>query len=168
MIATEDPARPGLYIADPAALPVTIARGLQMTIRRGGSRTGLGLKIDVGLLTFSLLNSEDPIDGGSIQPGHQIRAVSVDAADELRELFTGRVVDIASTYPLNKATGEQRADVSVTVADAVKTHVETPRYGVSIVGDFETFEARIARLEESALAAVDAPTVGAPRTVYAL
>lgn len=144
-----------------------IARATNVTIRRGGARTGLGVKTDVGMLTFTLLNAEDPLDGGTIEPGQTITVLSRDRAGELAAIFTGRVHDVASSYPLNKATGQQRAVVTITVADAVKKHAETPRYGVSIPSQFETFEARISRLALSALAPIEAPTEGAPREVYA-
>ncbi|QDF18040.1 minor tail protein [Microbacterium phage Belthelas] len=144
-----------------------LAHATNLTIRRGGSRTGLGLKTDVGLATFQLLNAEDPMRGGTFQPGQEVRAVSRNLAGQLVELFSGRVVDVASSYPLNKSNGRQRAVTTVTVADAVKTHGETPRYGVSIPTGFETFEARISRLAGSALAPIEAPAQGAPREVYA-
>lgn len=144
-----------------------LAHATNLTIRRGGARTGLGLKTDVGLATFQLLNAEDPMQGGTFQPGQEVRAVSRDLAGQLVELFSGRVVDVASSYPFNKSTGRQRAVTTVTVADAVKTHGETPRYGVAIPTGFETFEARISRLAGSALAPIEAPAQGAPREVYA-
>lgn len=143
-----------------------IANATNVTARRGGARTGLGVRTDVGLMSFALLNAEDPLDGGTIEPGQQITLQSLGGDDELHELFTGLVVDVASSYPLDKSNGEQRAVVIVTVADAVKVHVETPRYGVSIPAGFETFEARIDRLAESSLAPIEAPTEGAPREVY--
>ena len=143
-------------------------KATRITARRGGARTGLGVKTDVGLLTFELLDSEDPMRGGTFQPGQEVRAVSRDRAGNLADLFTGRVVDVASAYPLNKSTGRQRTVTTVTVADAVKVHGETPRYGVTIAERFETFESRIKRLAGSALAPIDPPVEGAPREVYAL
>ncbi|UVK63284.1 minor tail protein [Microbacterium phage Upsilon] len=157
----------GSWYETTAPGPGEIAHATNVTIRRGGARTGLGLKTDVGLMTFQLLNAEDPMQGGTFQPGQDLRAVSRDLNGQLRELFTGRVVDVAAGYPLNKATGRQRVVTTVTVADAVKTHGETPRYGVAIPTGFETFEARISRLAGSALAPIEAPTEGAPREVYA-
>ncbi|QDF16573.1 minor tail protein [Microbacterium phage Hulk] len=151
----------------PSWYPAGMADALQLTIRRGGSRQSVGVKTDVGLMTFQLLDAEDPMAGGTFAPGQEIRGVSRDLADGLSELFTGRVVDVASSYPLNKSTGRQRAVTTVTVADAVKTHGETPRYGVAIPTGFETFEARISRLAGSALAPIEAPAEGAPRKVYA-
>lgn len=145
-----------------------MAHALNVTIRRGGARTGLGVKTDVGIMTFDLLNAEDPMAGGTFAPGQEIAALSRDRAGVLRELFTGRVADVAAAYPMNKGTGRLRAVTRVTVADAVKVHGETPRYGVSIAAGFETFEARIQRLAGSALAPVNPPIEGAPREVYAL
>lgn len=133
-----------------------------LTIRRGGSRSGLGIKTDVGLMNFRLFNDQDPLDGGTLRPGQSLRAM-VDGSP----IFTGRIAEMDAVYPLNKNTGEQRAFTSVTVADAVKVHATTPRYGAMIGAPFyETFEARIARLATSALAPIDAPAPGAPREVY--
>ncbi|QZD99038.1 minor tail protein [Microbacterium phage Lola20] len=151
----------------PSWYPAGVADALQLTIRRGGSRQSVGVKTDVGLMTFQLLDAGDPMGGGTFAPGQEIRGVSRDLAGGLSELFTGRVVDVASSYPLNKSTGRQRAVTTITVADAVKTHGETPRYGVAIPTGFETFEARISRLAGSALAPIEAPAQGAPREVYA-
>lgn len=158
----------GEWFETTAPAPGEIAAARVVTIRRGGARTGLGVKTDVGLLTFELLDSEDPMRGGTFQPGQEVRAVSLNAAGDMAELFTGRVVDVGSTYPLNKSTGRQRSVTTVTVADSVKTHGETPRYGVTIAERFETFESRIKRLAGSALAPIDPPVEGAPREVYAL
>lgn len=143
-----------------------IRNATNLTFRRGGVRTGVGVKTDVGIMQFQLLNAEDPLQGGTFEPGQLVQARSRNLAGELVELFTGRVVDVASSYPLNKATGRQRVVVVVTVADAVKVHGETPRYGVTIAEGFETFEARISRLAGSALAPIEPPVEGAPREVY--
>lgn len=133
-----------------------------LTIRRGGSRSGLGVKTDVGLMNLRLFNDEDPLDGGTLRPGQVLRAI-VDG----RPIFTGRVAEMDAVYPLNKNTGAQRTFTSVTVADSVKVHATTPRYGALIGAPFyETFEGRIARLASSALAPIDAPAPGAPREVY--
>lgn len=145
-----------------------IADATALTIRRGGTRTGLGVKTDVGLMSFQLLDAHDPIQGGNISPAQEVRAVSIAHGDTLPPIFTGRVVDVAAAYPLNKSTGKIRPRTTVTVADAVQVHGTTPRYGVTIASGFETFEARITRLASSALAPIDPPVEGAPREVYAL
>lgn len=90
----------------------------------------------------------------------------VPAVDNSSPIFTGRVVDVKSTYPLNKATGKERTSVTVTVADAVNIHGGTMRYGVQIAEGFETFESRINRLASSALAPIEPPVQGAPKVVY--
>ncbi|UVK59385.1 minor tail protein [Microbacterium phage MrGreen] len=151
----------------PSWYPAGMADALQLTIKRGGSRQSVGVKTDVGLMTFQLLNAEDPMAGGTFAPGQEVRGISRNQAGGLSELFTGRVVDVAAGYPLNKSNGRQRAVTTITVADAVKTHGETPRYGVAIPTGFETFESRISRLAGSALAPIEAPAQGAPREVYA-
>lgn len=150
------------------AAAVYVGQALGVTIRRGGARTGLGVKTDVGLMSFQLLDAEDPMQGGTFQPGQTLRAVSRAAGGKFAELFTGRVVDVSSAYPLNKGNGRLRAVTTITVADAVKVHGETPRYGVQIAEQFETYESRIRRLAGSALAPIDPPVEGAPREVYAL
>lgn len=134
-----------------------------VSIRRGGSRDGLGVKTDVGLCSFVLKNAQDPLAGGTFQPGQEVRVLA-----EGEPLFTGRLHDIATAYPLDKQTGQTRAVVTVTVADAVQIHATTPRYGVVIATGFETFESRINRLASSALAPIEVPAVGAAREVYAL
>ncbi len=47
-----------------------------LSIRRGGSRSGLGVKTDVGLCTVALLNAEDPVDGGTLTPGQAMRVMA--------------------------------------------------------------------------------------------
>lgn len=145
-----------------------LANALGVSIRRGGARTGLGIKTDVGLATFDLLDAEDPMRGGTFEPNQEIRIMSRNRAGQLSELFTGRVVDVAAAYPMNKGTGKLRTVTRVTVSDAVKKHVETTRYGVSIPTGFETFESRISRLAGSSTAPIEPPVEGAPREVYAL
>lgn len=82
-------------------------------------------------------------------------------------VFTGTVSDIKASYPLNKNTGKKRVSVTVEVADAVKTHATTPRYGAMIGAPFyETFEQRITRYSGTALAPIEPPPVGAPIVRY--
>ena len=91
----------------------------------------------------------------------------VPEVDNRARLFTGRISDFGSMYVMDKSTGQSRAVVTVNVADAVKIHASTTRYGVDLgAATNETFEARIARLEGSANAPVEVPVVGAPREVY--
>ncbi|QTX04109.1 hypothetical protein [Agromyces archimandritae] len=47
-----------------------------VTIRRGGARDGLGVRTDVGLLTFTLRDAQDPLAGGTFVPGQQVRALT--------------------------------------------------------------------------------------------
>lgn len=81
-------------------------------------------------------------------------------------IFTGRIAHLNSLYPLNKQTGESRAMIQVTVADAVQIHGSTIRYGVQIEDGFETFEERIGRLASSAQAPVEVPLIGDPIVRY--
>lgn len=135
-----------------------------LSIRRGGTRDGFGIKTDVGLCTFRLLNAQDPMDGGSLKPGLNVRVMSADAP-----IFTGRIAHLNSVYPLNKQTGQSRAVTEVTVADAVQIHGSTMRYGVDLgVETNETFEERIERLEASANAPIEVPVAGDPIVKWSL
>lgn len=145
-----------------------IAHATNLTIRRGGARTALGVTTDVGIMSFLLQNAEDPLQGGTFAPGQKIVVLSRDRAGKMAELYTGRVLDVGAAYPMNKGTGKLRALTRVTVVDAVKVHATTPRYGVAIPTGFETFEARIQRLAGSATDPIEPPVEGAPREVYAL
>lgn len=120
---------------------------------------------DISLTRNAYTTGGDPIYG----PGPDVWVVDQEEWVETINpvpLFTGRVVDVKSTYPLNKATGKERTSVVVTVADAVNVHGGTMRYGVQIAEGFETFESRINRLASSALAPIQPPVQGAPREVY--
>lgn len=157
-----------------------IADATGITATRGSSRTGLGLRADVGLMTFTLHEAENPLAGGTLAPGQLVRMIvrlSIPeqiphwppnwhsrAVDE--PVFTGRVADVAAGFPRSKTTGRGYTLTTITVADAVAVHVGTPRYGVRIPDGFETFEDRLARLAVSARAPLAVPTAGAPREVY--
>jgi len=280
-----------------------IADATRCSIRRGGSRSGLGIKTDVGTMAFTLHNAQDPLNGGAFKSGQTVRAVLKPKADEVVysfgfedtnagmggwtanpgteawvtpltaggkalnvwsgdeiaqrtftgltpgqsyavrakvtsysgideynahiavvgtgtgsntttpngvglwaaasyiftatatshiiqlagepdsdllwddiqlyrtypviPVFTGTVSDVKASYPLDKATGKKRVSVTVEVADAVKIHGTTPRYGAMIgTPYYETFEQRITRLAGSALAPIEPPAIGAPREVY--
>jgi hypothetical protein len=137
-----------------------------LSMRRGGTRAGLGVKTDVGICTFTLLNAQDPVSGGMLRPGQDVRVIAPTA---LTPIFTGKIVDIAAAYPLDKATGVSRSVVQVTVADAVRIHATTPRFGAVInTPFFETFEARIARLALSAQAPIEVPAISPDVERYAL
>lgn len=82
-------------------------------------------------------------------------------------IFTGTVSNVKAAYPLNKATGEKRTSVTVEVSDAVKQHVNTPRYGAMIGAPYyETFEQRITRLAGSSLAPIEPPPISPPIVRY--
>ena len=49
---------------------------LGLLIRRGGVRDGLGVRTDVGLATFRLLDAQDPMDGGTLAPGQPVRILA--------------------------------------------------------------------------------------------
>ncbi|TDL43603.1 hypothetical protein [Microbacterium oleivorans] len=141
----------------------------QLSITRGAGLDGVTTKTDVGIATFLLKNAEDPMNGGTLLPGQDIRIQGYSPVRGFVAIFTGRIADLSTVYPYNKSDGTSRAMTQVTVADAVKVHVNTMRYGVETgagVG-FETFESRINRLSASAQAPIEVPVIGAPREVYA-
>lgn len=143
-----------------------IKNATKLSIRRGGTRTGIGTKTDVGIASFTLFNDEDPMQGGTLDIGQTIQIVNQSSGSE--PIFTGRITDITSGYPLVKTTGEERTTVIVTVSDAVQIHATTPRYGAMIGAPFyETFEQRATRYAGSSLAPIEPPAVGAPKVVYA-
>lgn len=139
-----------------------VADATGLSIHRGGVRDGLSVKQDVGLCTFTLLDAHDPMDSGVLKPGLPLKVVTESGAP----IFAGQIAYLGSTYPLNKATGVTRVYTTVTAADAVQTHVSTPRYGVTSEDGFETFEARIERLALSANAPVAVPDVEDVLEVY--
>lgn len=131
-------------------------------IFRGGTRTGLGLRTDVGLATIVLYNAEDPLDGSTLSPGQAIRITSDGEA-----IFTARIADIASSYRRSPTRGDLTPVVEITANDAVAIHASTMRFGARPPLGYETFEERIQRLLPTARTAVEAPPVNEPVEVYA-
>lgn len=150
----------------PEAWRTWIRNATGITIKRGFVRRGVGLRTDVGIMTFTLKNDQDPMTGGAFQPGQIVRAVQL-TDDGPMPLFTGTITDIGAAYPLDKHAGGIRTETIVTVSDAVLAHTQTMRYGVRIPSGVETFEERITRLEASSRVPVAVPPIGDPREVYA-
>lgn len=124
-----------------------IRNATDIRIKRGFVRRGIGLRTDVGIMTFTLHNDQDPMRGGAFQPGQIVRAVQHAFGGKEAALFTGTVTDVKGTYVLDKQTGDLVRGTVVTASDAVLTHTQTKRYGVRVTGGSEIFEDRIARLE---------------------
>lgn len=83
-------------------------------------------------------------------------------------VFTGQVMDIASTFSFDKATGEKTRFVVFTATDAVRPHTSTKRFGaVSGVGS-ESWAQRIIRLSSSATTDVETPADDSPIVRYAI
>jgi len=149
----------------------------RVSIRRGASARGLVPETDVGIMSFTLYNDEDPLVESLLRPGDAIRA-SLTLEGQSYPLFTGNILDIEAEYPLNKNTGEERTFVNFTAVDAVRTHTQTSRSGVRgsaggshwTSGMFaESFEERIARLAASSRAPIDVPPLKlVERTVWSL
>lgn len=145
------------------SVPVTVADATAISIRRGGKRTALGIRTDVGLTTITFKDAHDPMRDGTLEPGQRVRVKA-----EGLPIFTGKIGDVRTAYIVNKSTRESIAQTVVTIADAVKDHGRTTRHGVQIAEGFEMFEQRIARLAVTATTPIEAPPIGAPREVYAL
>ena len=122
----------------------------QIRIKRGFVRRGIGLRTDVGIMTFTILG-HDPMRDARFQIGQTLRAVQHAFGGQDAPLFTGTITDVSGTYVLDKQTGELALGTVVTASDAVREHTQTKRYGVRISGSgSEIFEDRIARLEATA------------------
>lgn len=121
---------------------------------------------DITLTRNAYTTGGEPIYG----PGPDVWVVDEEEWTEVLKttpIFTGTVSDIKACYPLDKNTGKKRVSVTVEVADAVKTHSTTPRYGAFIGAPYyETFEQRITRYSGTALAPIEPPPVGSPKVVY--
>jgi hypothetical protein len=85
-------------------------------------------------------------------------------------VFTGSVLDLASTFSIDKRTGKKTRVTTLTATDAVQSHAATPRHGAvsSGVDEFETWAQRILRLTSSAVTEVQPPADDSPIVRYAL
>lgn len=153
-----------------------IPNATAVSIRRGGTLKGLVQETDVGLLSVTLLNTEDPLAGSLLRRGDEVR-VSMTLLGISYPLFTGNILDIRAKYPLNKSTGEEKAVITIDVADAVQVHTNTTRNGVrgsdaespASGGKYgETFEARITRLANTSRVPLAIPDTPAEKVVWAL
>ncbi len=82
-----------------------LAEATSVQIRRGGDVDGLKIKTDVGITSIKFFNAHDPMDDAVLTTGVPIRVVMrTDGAP----LFTGTVLDVASTYSLDKQTGTEK------------------------------------------------------------
>lgn len=135
-----------------------------VNIKRGGKRSGIVSTMAVGTLNMTLVNAGDPSDDPAMTPNTPIRLRSVAGV----VIYTGVVQDIDLTYELRKETGEMNTFVTITAADAVQQHANTPRYGAIAPEGYERWEARIARLSLSSQAPVNPPQVDEPTLRYAL
>lgn len=142
-----------------------IRHATDITIKRGFVRRGIGLRTDVGIMTFTLRGDQDPLNGGTFAPGQIVRVVQHTFLGP-RPLFTGTISDVRGTYVLDKQTGEMVTGTIVTASDAVLTHTQTMRYGVRIPSGSETFEERIGRLEATSRVPVAVPPLDTPEGDY--
>lgn len=139
-----------------------ISDATNVSITRGASVKGLVQETDIGIMSFTLLDSEDPMNGGTLVPGDDVRAVAV-VGTITRPIFTGTLWDVEARYELDKNTGQYRNYNRFTATDAVAVHEKTQRNGVRgtteenpLLGAFtETFEDRIERLTETSTVPVN-------------
>lgn len=137
----------------------------QTTIQRGGARNGPTTTVEPGILTARLVNAGDPLAGSTLRPNLPLR---IRAGEE--PIFTGRIHDLATTYELDKSSGELTTFVSISASDAVASLANTIRYGAVTDGGigFETWAQRINRLALSAVTTVDPPGDDSPIVRYSL
>lgn len=84
--------------------------------------------------------------------------------------FTGRLVDLATSYRLDKSNGEKTTYVSISATDAVSSHNNSIRPGAysGIAPYYETWAVRINRLDDSAVTAVNPPADDSPIVRYSI
>lgn len=85
-------------------------------------------------------------------------------------VFTGRINDLATTYQLNKNTGEMTTFVNISATDAVSAHANTTRYGAVSAGGvgYETWASRVIRLATSSTATITPPADDSPIVRYGI
>lgn len=165
-----------------------------VSIQRGGKRRGITNTVEVGTLACSLVNTEDPLKGGTLKPNQAIRLKMRDTPrghfepqppvggvpqpDRWVEdpplvgtrIWSGLINDVDASYLLNKSTNKLTTIVSITAVDAVAAHASITRYGAVVEGGagFETWAQRITRLASSAVTPVTVPVDDAPIVRYSI
>lgn len=134
---------------------------------RGGKRSGASTTVEVGTLAAVLVNAGDPMEGDDLKPNVRVRLRHRETDDTV---FTGRIVDLSTTYKLNKSTGDTTTVVSLIAADSVRSHAAIKRNGAVTSGGvgYETWATRIIRLSTSALTDVNEPADDSPIVRYAI
>lgn len=138
-----------------------------LDISRGGRRSGATNPVEVGTLTATLIDAGDPLEDDTFKPNLRVRVRLREGTDTV---FTGRLVDLATAYLLDKSDGTQNTTVTVAAADAIASHSAVTRHGAVTAGGvgFETWAQRINRLASSAVAAVNPPADDSPIVRYAI
>jgi hypothetical protein len=146
----------------------------KIAIHRGGDQDGLTIKTDRGTAAITLVNEEDPLEDGILTTGTRIRVVM---RSDNTPIFTGSVLDVAASYPMDKATGETKAIVTVFAVDAVYAMTNTrlqgaPFYVKNEAGNptrvAQTLEERVSRLASKSPVPIALPEVFNWQTVYEL
>lgn len=134
---------------------------------RGGRRSGASTTVEVGTISATLINAGDPIDDDRLKPNVRVR---LRHRTTLNTVLSGRLVDLATEYRVNKETGEQTTVVTFSAADAVRSHAAITRYGAVTPGGvgYETWASRINRLSTSAQTTVNPPADDSPIVRYAI
>lgn len=128
----------------------------QVTIQRGTRRDGLATSVDVGTMTVRLRDAGTPMTDAALRPNTPVRAVTKVAG---LPLFTGRVVDVAVDYELDRFRRLVPV-VTLLATDAVADLVQTKRYGAANpAAEWESWEARAGRLLQSSPVPYLAPAV---------
>jgi len=135
------------------------AKVTNITSRRGGVREGITIRNKPGMLSITLRDTlPDPRNSpyNLDMPMRLCVNVGTVAAPVWHPLFTGRIRDVASQQ-VAMPHGPPEYFTTVTVLDAVASHDEITRYGAMPPTGYESFTARIERLAQSAVEAVEPP-----------
>ncbi|MBX3309713.1 MAG: hypothetical protein KF739_04670 [Cryobacterium sp.] len=82
-----------------------------VSIRRGGVRDGLGVKTDVGILSFTLKDRQDPLGGGTFVPGMKVRVLAGEyvAEEDVTKLSQGFESSMGSWGAVNGTVARSSA-----------------------------------------------------------
>lgn len=127
---------------------------LNVTIGRGGTRDGITIRNNPGILSVTLRDFEIDPENPTFVVDQPIRFSAVIDGDR-HVLFTGRCRDINTDWI---TTNRGRTPVTTVVCiDAVATLDATTRYGAMPEAGTETFRERIARLSRSTNVPIELP-----------
>jgi hypothetical protein len=147
--------------AFPSVYTEIMANGNEIQIQRGGTVGVLGLdSVNAGTMSMTIYNALDPAVISTLSPGMLISVYSTQfATPGLGAIYTGKIVDINSSYFMNTRDFDIDTYVTITAVDAVQSHANVTVPGVTTTAGFERWEERIATLAPYALTQVQLPAI---------